>query len=55
MNGIELYNLKNDVEERKDLSKSEIEKVSELIGDLRSWWKKTNAPIPTELNPDFEL
>ena len=54
-NGIELYDLKNDVGEKKDLSKSETEKASELMGDLQSWWEKTNAPIPTELNPDFEL
>ena len=53
--GIELYDLKNDVGEKKDLSKFETEKASELMGDLRSWWEKTNAPIPTELNPDFEL
>ena len=34
---------------------SETEKASELMGDLQSWWEKTNAPIPSELNPDFEL
>ena len=54
-NGIELYNLKKDVGEKNDLSNSETEKASELMSDLRLWWVKTNAPIPTELNPDFEL
>ena len=54
-NGIELYNLKKDVGEKNDLSNSETDKAAELIDDLQSWWEKTNAPIPTESNPDYQL
>ncbi|MDA9660436.1 sulfatase [Flavobacteriaceae bacterium] len=54
-NGIELYNLKKDVGEKNNLSNSETDKAAELIDDLQSWWEKTNAPIPTESNPDYQL
>ncbi len=50
----ELYNLKADPLEQKDLSKSHPEKTQELIQKLRKWEKKVGAP-PLELNPDYVL
>jgi len=50
---LELYNLKNDPREQNNLAKSNPEKTQELLNKLKSWQKQTNAPIPTQLNPDF--
>ncbi len=52
-NGLELYNLKNDVGERKNLASENPEKTQKLLGLLNSWLADTNAPIPKELNLDF--
>ena len=54
-NDIELYNLKDDIGEKNNLAESNSEKVKELLGILENWRNKTNAPIPTELNPDYNL
>lgn len=53
-NGIELYNLRDDIGETKDLSKSEPKKVDELLTRLIEWRKQTNAPIPSTPNPKFD-
>lgn len=52
-NDLELYNLKDDIGEKNNLAEKNPEKVEELLAILKSWQKKTNAPIPTELNPDY--
>ena len=52
-NDIELYNLQDDISEKDNLAKSNPEKVEELLLILDSWRKETQAPVPTELNPDF--
>ena len=49
----ELYNLDDDIGERKDLSQVHIEKRNELLDTLNAWRKATNAPIPSEQNPLF--
>ncbi len=51
--GVELYNLSEDIGERNNLTEANPEKTEELLELLRKWWKDTNAPIPTELNPDY--
>ena len=51
--GIELYNLKNDIAEKNDLSEINKSKVKSLYSELQDWWKITNAPIPTEQNPEY--
>lgn len=51
---IELYNLKNDIGETKNLSNKKPKKVKELLTVLKNWQKEMDAPIPTELNPDFD-
>ena len=50
---IELFNLNKDLEERRELSKSHPEKAEDLLQDLKQWQRKTQAVIPTTLNPDF--
>lgn len=52
--GVELYNLSEDIGEKNNLASTEIEKKEELLILLKNWWKETNAPIPTELNPEFK-
>jgi len=51
--GLELYNLSEDIGERNNLSEKYPEKTDELFGLLKEWWERTNAPIPTTLNPEF--
>ena len=53
-NSIELYNLKEDIGETINLAKKFPEKAEELHRQLISWRKATGAPIPRELNPDFD-
>ncbi len=50
---IELYNLKEDIGESNDLSTTYPEKTRELHNDLLKWWESINAPVPTELNPEY--
>ena len=50
---VELYNLKNDIGETKDLSLDHPEKTEELLKQLEIWRKNVNAQLPT-INPDFD-
>lgn len=52
-NGIELYNLENDLGEQNNVAEIYPEKSQELMGILNKWRQKTKAPIPTQLNPEF--
>ena len=52
-NDIELYNLEEDISEKNNLAESNPEKVKELLSILEDWREKTNAPVPTELNPQY--
>ncbi|MEK9613178.1 MAG: sulfatase [Flavobacteriaceae bacterium] len=54
-NEVELYNLANDVGEREDLSLMDPEKTKEMLNLLKKWWNETHAPIPSQLNPEFEV
>ncbi len=51
---VELFNLRTDLGEKNDLSKSNLKKRDELYGKLKRWQKETNAPIPTKLNPRYD-
>ncbi|RIJ49800.1 aryl-sulfate sulfohydrolase [Maribellus luteus] len=53
-NDIELYNLKEDIGEVNNLAESNPEKVRELVGILDTWREKTVAPVPEQLNPDYQ-
>lgn len=50
----ELYNLKNDVGEKLDLSQKESQKAAELRKLLADWRTSIGAQLPTA-NPDFDL
>lgn len=50
---IELYNLTEDIGERNNLADINTTKRDELYGKLNEWRKKVNAPIPSELNPEY--
>ena len=51
---VQLFNLKDDIGESNDLSKSQPEKAEQLRQQLLAWQKKTQAVIPREPNPDFD-
>ena len=51
---LELYNVKEDPSEEVDLSKKLPERTVMMRRELEAWQKRVNAPIPTELNPDFQ-
>ncbi|MFK7937087.1 MAG: sulfatase, partial [Saprospiraceae bacterium] len=51
--GVELYNLSNDIEERKNLAGINTAKKDEMLKLLKKWWKETDAPIPQTKNPEF--
>ena len=48
----ELFNLKNDLSEKNDLSQDMPEKVKELNEEIMIWLLKTNAKVP-RANPDY--
>ncbi|UCC97265.1 MAG: sulfatase [Phycisphaerales bacterium] len=50
---LELYNLKDDIGEQKNLAEALPEKAKELHRLMLTWRRKVNAPVPTELNPDY--
>ena len=49
----ELYNLKDDPSETRDLAAEQPEKTKELHAELEAWWKDTGAKFPVK-NPDFD-
>ena len=51
---VELYNLRNDVGETRDIAASLPQKRDELLSLLRQWQSATVAPIPREPNPNFD-
>lgn len=50
---IELYDLESDLGEQKNLAATNPEKATELHLMLKTWRQEMNAPVPTELNPDY--
>jgi arylsulfatase A-like enzyme len=53
-NDIELYNLKEDPGEEKNLARIKMEKRDELLKILDDWRKEINAPVPTENNSEYQ-
>ncbi|CAG5067720.1 N-acetylgalactosamine-6-O-sulfatase [Dyadobacter sp. CECT 9623] len=50
---VEMYNIREDIGETKDISKSNPAKAKELKDKLDAWKTETNAPVPSKLNPEF--
>jgi arylsulfatase A-like enzyme len=51
---VELYNLKDDIGETKDLSAKLPEKTKEMRRLIADWRGQVKAPVPTRLNPEFD-
>ncbi|WP_420321189.1 sulfatase [Flagellimonas sp.] len=51
---LELYNLEDDLGEKYNLVDTFPEKAEELYQLLEQWRSDTNAPIPTETNPEYQ-
>ena len=52
-NRTELYNLSNDLGEKRDLAAAQPEKTAVLTRQLRVWRASVNANMPSP-NPDFK-
>lgn len=53
-NSYELYDLENDLAEQKNLAQEKPDVLQKLKSKLDQWRQKMNAPIPTQLNPDYK-
>jgi arylsulfatase A-like enzyme len=51
---VELYNLKDDIGERTDLSAIHPAKRDELLDELLAWQKSVEAIVPAEPNPEYD-
>ena len=51
---VELFNLKEDIGESRNLSAINPQKRDELYRKLMRWIEDTHAPVPTKLNPYYE-
>lgn len=51
---LELYNLDSDLGERNNLATINSKKTAELLVKLTTWRSEIGAPIPTELNPEYD-
>lgn len=51
---VELYNIADDIGERKDLALVEKRKRDELLADLLAWIKRTKAPMASEANKGYD-
>ncbi len=49
-----LYNLKEDISEKYDLSGTKPQLEQQLLQELKSWVEETNAPVPDIPNPYFD-
>ncbi len=52
-NGLELYNLKDDIGEKRNLIDDYPEKAKELHDLLIQWREEIYAPVASKINPDF--
>ena len=51
---LELFNLREDIGERKNLTKVNPEKTAEMHARLNAWRLSTGAAIPRMVNPDYK-
>ncbi len=52
--GLELYHLEEDIGEQHNLAAEHPEKSAELYRELDNWRIRINAPVPVDINPEFE-
>ncbi len=51
---VELYNIRLDISEQQDLSEVNLQEKEKLYEILNAWKEEVNAPIPTQLNPEYK-
>ena len=51
---LELYNLTKDMGETSNLAKQQPKQTARLHAMLKAWRRATDAPVPTESNPQFD-
>lgn len=52
---VELYNLREDIAETRDLAAAEPAVCDRLLHLMRQWREQTKAPVPTKPNPDYRV
>jgi len=52
---LELYNTKNDLSETTNLAEQMPAKVKEMHDVMLKWRVKVRAPVPQELNPQYDV
>ena len=52
-NKVELYNIREDISEKKNLAEVYPDKTKELKDELEQWQKDTKAPIVQQPNPEY--
>ncbi|MEX0702694.1 MAG: sulfatase [Planctomycetales bacterium] len=52
---VELYNIAEDIGERKDLARDNTARRDELLDDLLDWFEAVDASLPTEKNAAYRL
>ncbi|MGC6581888.1 MAG: sulfatase [Akkermansiaceae bacterium] len=50
---LELFNLQSDLSEKTNLAETSKERAQAMLKKLQTWQKETNAPIPTQRNPEY--
>lgn len=53
-NSLELYNLETDISERINLTETQPKITKKMYRKLNAWKEETNAPIPAQLNPEYQ-
>jgi arylsulfatase A-like enzyme len=53
-NAVELYNLAEDIGERRNLANTNTAKRDELLGEVLAWFKSSDAKRPTQPNPAYD-
>ncbi|MHC4624140.1 MAG: sulfatase [Planctomycetota bacterium] len=51
---LELYNLKKDIGEKNDLAQKNPKKTKKMHRLLKQWRESVKAPVPTQLNPEYD-
>jgi len=51
---LELYHLSDDIREQHNLAKERPDKTRELLQVLRDWKQNVGAPVPNQLNPEYD-
>jgi len=51
---LELYNVRDDISETTNLTDTEPARAKMLHAKLLAWRQRVNAPVPTQLNPQFD-